>query len=59
MIRKLAMLSALAAAPAVAQSALADLAAIDGAVEQFTGVPQGAPGGAAMPVDRRLVWRAA
>lgn len=54
MIRKLAMLSALAAAPAVAQSALADLAAIDRAVEQFTGVPQGAPGGAAMPVDRRL-----
>ena len=40
MIRKLAMLSALAAAPAVAQSALADLAAIDRAVEQFTGVPQ-------------------
>lgn len=54
MIRKLVLLSALAAAPAFAQSALADLAEIDRAVVQFTGVPQGAPGGAAMPVDRRL-----
>lgn len=31
-----------------------DLAAIDRAVEAFTGMPIGAPGGAAMPVDRRL-----
>ncbi|HEX4848384.1 MAG TPA: flagella basal body P-ring formation protein FlgA [Novosphingobium sp.] len=41
-------------APALAQSAVADLAAIDRAVAQFTGMPQGAPGGAALPVDRRL-----
>jgi flagella basal body P-ring formation protein FlgA len=54
MIRTFAFLATLAAAPAFAQSAIADLAAIDRAVAQFTGVPQGAPGGAAMPVDRRL-----
>lgn len=54
MIRKLAPLALLAATPALAQSAQADLAAIDRAVEQFTGRPQGAPGGAALPVDRRL-----
>lgn len=54
MIRKFAVISALAAAPALAQSAYADLAAIERAVEQFTGVPQGVTGGAAMPIDRRL-----
>lgn len=54
MIRTFALLTTLAAAPALAQSAIADLAVIDRAVAQFTGVPQGAPGGAAMPVDRRL-----
>lgn len=41
------------AAPALAQSH-ADLDAVDRAVAQFTGLPQGQPGGAALPVDRRL-----
>lgn len=41
------------AVPAHAQS-VTDLAAIDRAVESFTGAPIGAPGGAAQPVDRRL-----
>lgn len=54
MIRKLALLSVVFAAPALAQSGYADLGAIDRAVEQFTGVPQGAPGGAVLPIDRRL-----
>jgi flagellar basal body P-ring formation protein FlgA len=54
MIRKFALIAALAAAPAQAQTAQADLGAIDQAVVQFTGVPQGVPGGAAMPTDRRL-----
>lgn len=39
--------------PARAQ-ALADLAAIDRAVADFTGAPLGTAGGAAYPVDRRL-----
>ncbi|MFM5924013.1 MAG: flagella basal body P-ring formation protein FlgA [Novosphingobium sp.] len=54
MTKSLLLLAALAASPACAQSPLADLAAIDRAVEAFTGLPQGAPGGAALPVDRRL-----
>ncbi|MEQ1495528.1 MAG: flagella basal body P-ring formation protein FlgA [Novosphingobium sp.] len=54
MIRTLAIVAAVAAVPALAQTATADLGAIDHAVAQFTGVPQGAPGGAALPVDRRL-----
>lgn len=54
MIRTFALLTTLAATPTLAQSAIADLSAIDRAVAQFTGVTQGAPGGAAMPVDRRL-----
>jgi flagella basal body P-ring formation protein FlgA len=54
MTRTLALFAALAATPAVAQSAVADLGAIDRAVVQFTGAVQGAPGGAALPVDRRL-----
>lgn len=54
MTRKLALIAALSASPVLAQSTIADLAAIDRAVAQFTGVPQGLPGGAAMPVDRRL-----
>ena len=41
------------ASPALAQ-ATADLDAVDRAVAQFTGVPLGQPGGAAMPIDRRL-----
>lgn len=44
----------LLAAPALAQSAQADLSAIDAAVARFAGAPLGAPGGAAAPVDRRL-----
>ncbi len=43
----------LLADPALGQP-IADLAAIDSAVARFTGVAQGAPGGAALPVDRRL-----
>lgn len=39
--------------PAQAQQT-ADLAVVDQAVAQFTGVPMGQPGGAALPVDRRL-----
>ncbi len=48
------LIAALTAAPALAQTVHADLGAIDRAVVQFTGAPQGTPGGAAMPVDRRL-----
>lgn len=54
MIRHLPLLALAVATPALAQSALADLNEIDRAVARFTGVPVGAPGGAAMPVDRRL-----
>ena len=55
MMKHLIPLSALLlAAPALAQSALADLSAIDAAVARFAGAPLGAPGGAAAPVDRRL-----
>lgn len=54
MIRLTLTLTALlAATPLLAQS-YADLAAVDRAVAQFTGAPQGSPGGAALPVDRRL-----
>ncbi|MFM5931606.1 MAG: flagella basal body P-ring formation protein FlgA [Novosphingobium sp.] len=43
------------ALPATAQAqSVTDLAALDRAVETFTGAPIGAPGGAAQPVDRRL-----
>jgi len=52
-MKPIAFLALLAAAPAAAQS-YADLDQIDRAVAQFVGVPQGAIGGAAMPVDRRL-----
>lgn len=42
-------------APARAHAApFAEPAAIDAAVAQFTGAPQGATGGAGQPVDRRL-----
>jgi flagellar basal body P-ring formation protein FlgA len=54
MIRPALALAALLAAPALAQIAHADLAAIDRAVAQFTGAAQGQPGGAALPLDRRL-----
>ena len=49
----LAWAATFAAAPAAAQN-LADPAAIDRAVEQFTGAAIGMDGGAAAPVDRRL-----
>ncbi|MFN3517572.1 MAG: flagella basal body P-ring formation protein FlgA [Novosphingobium sp.] len=54
MIRSVLLSALLLASPALAQSAVADLAEIDRAVARFTGAPIGAPGGAAMPVDRRL-----
>lgn len=63
MIRNLAILAAAAAIPAAALSASAsaapaaggaDLAQIDRQVAAFTGAPQGAVGGAILPVDRRL-----
>jgi len=51
----LAPLALLAATPAsAAPGAFTDLAAIDRAVSAFTGQPIGVPGGAALPVDRRL-----
>ncbi len=59
MIRSLILLAITgSAAPALAQfyadPAYADLAEVDRAVVAFTGAAQGSPGGAAMPVDRRL-----
>ncbi len=49
----LAFAGLVAAGPLLAQG-YADLAAVDHAVEQFTGTPPGIPGGAAQAVDRRL-----
>lgn len=40
--------------PAIAQTASADLAAIDREVARFTNAAQGQAGGAALPLDRRL-----
>lgn len=54
MIRKSVPLALLFAAPAIAQSNRADLAAIDREVARFTGAAQGQPGGAVLPLDRRL-----
>lgn len=55
MTRTLSILIAAAAAlPTPALAAMADLAAIDRQVAQFTGAPQGTIGGAVLPVDRRL-----
>ncbi|WP_088306653.1 flagella basal body P-ring formation protein FlgA [Novosphingobium sp. B 225] len=54
MLRRLALTLSLIAAPATAKPGQADLAAIDQAVANFTGLPLGSPGGAAAPVDRRL-----
>lgn len=55
MIARLTLIAAALAAPAAAFAApFADPAAIDREVVGFTGIPQGAPGGAALPVDRRL-----
>lgn len=54
MIRTVIPIAALAiAVPALAQTH-ADLSEVDRAVAAFTGVPQGQPGGATLPVDRRL-----
>ena len=44
----------LAALAILSAAAFADPAAIDRAVEEFTGAPAGVPGGARTPVDRRL-----
>ena len=51
--RALVLLAALSASPARA-TAFADLAAIDQQVAVFTGAQPGTPGGAALPIDRRL-----
>ena len=48
---------ALAAAQFAQGAGFADLAAIDRQVEAFTGAPVGTPGGATMPVDRRMRLR--
>jgi flagella basal body P-ring formation protein FlgA len=50
----LAPLALVCAAPAHGQVARADLAAIDSAVAGFAGAGIGLPGGALLPVDRRL-----
>jgi flagella basal body P-ring formation protein FlgA len=50
----MAALSASVAAWPASAASFVDLAAIDREVETFTGSPIGEPGGAAMPVDRRL-----
>lgn len=52
---RFALLLAATALPAQAHAGgFADLAAVDREVAAFTGVPQGQPGGAVLPVDRRL-----
>lgn len=51
--RPVLLLAALSASPVLAGD-FADLAVLDREVAAFTGAPQGAPGGAALPVDRRL-----
>ncbi|OYW16360.1 MAG: hypothetical protein B7Z39_01215 [Novosphingobium sp. 12-64-8] len=52
----LAVLAAIAASgnAAAAPGAFADHTAIDSAIAAFTGQPIGVPGGAALPVDRRM-----
>ena len=52
-MKHLAILIACFSSPALAQ-AVTEPSAIDRAVADFTGAPLGAPGGAALPVDRRL-----
>lgn len=59
MIRPLPLAAVLlAATPLHAQQTLTEPARLDQLVERFTGVPQGQPGGAREPVDRRLRLRA-
>ena len=52
-MKHLAILIACFSSPALAL-AVTEPSAIDRAVADFTGAPLGAPGGAALPVDRRL-----
>lgn len=52
--RLLIAVAAMAAPGIASANPYADLAAIDREVGAFTGAPQGQPGGAATPVDRRL-----
>ena len=52
-MKHLAILIACFSSPALAQ-AVTEPSAIDRAVADFTGAPLGAPGEAALPVDRRL-----
>lgn len=51
--RAFLLLAAISASPALA-TAFADLAAIDRKIADFSGAQLGTPGGAALPVDRRL-----
>lgn len=52
--RPLFAFAALTASVTASAAPFSDLATIDREVAGFTGVPQGQPGGAALPVDRRL-----
>lgn len=54
MIRTLAATGLLTLAATAATANTHDLAGIDQAVTRFTGAPTGQPGGARLPVDRRL-----
>ncbi len=49
-----ALAAALSCGTAAMAAGFADADAIDRAVSEFTGAPIGAPGGARLPVDRRL-----
>ena len=54
-----ALAAALIAGAALAPSGgIADLDALDARVARFTGMPAGQPGGALLPLDRRLRLRA-
>lgn len=53
-VRTLIAFTAIAASSSALAAPFADLAAIDREVAGFTGTAQGQPGGAALPVDRRL-----
>ena len=54
LIRCAATFAAICAASPVAGAGFADPAAIDAAVADFTGADMGEPGGASLPVDRRM-----
>lgn len=53
-VRSLIAFAAMTASATASAAPFADLAAIDREVTGFTGAPQGQPGGAALPIDRRL-----